>query len=170
MFKTKINKQLVLDVFRDAGKVIKGFFAILWYGISKDKIRLSLSFLYTTSQVVKPGYNSTYEIGICNISRQSVWVKLLFDIYPKENSDHPNGHHSYFEKAIFVRAHESQSLRIIYDWKDYAVIEIEGVPFEQDVFWSGECESKGKYFVKALLLDEKGEAFDELTLVQNLSE
>ena len=69
-----------------------------------------------------------------------------------------------------MRAHESQSLRIIYDWKDYAVIEIEGVPFEQDVFWSGECESKGKYFVKALLLDEKGEAFDELTLVQNLSE
>lgn len=168
-FNTKINKQLVIDIFRDAGKVVKGFFSILWYGISKDKISVSLSLFHTNSQVVKPGDNCKYEIGICNISKQNVWVKLLFDIYPKENSDLPNAPYCNFEKAIFVRAREIQCMNINYDWKDQAIIEIDGVPFKQDVFWSGECASKGKFFVKALLLNREGEALDELTLVQNLS-
>ena len=157
-------------VFIDAYKVVKGFFAILRYGISKDKICLSLSHFSTASQVVNPGHNCAYTVGICNTSKQNTWVKLLFDIYLKENSVHPEGHYGYFEKAIFVRAHESQTFCIIYDWKNGAIIDIDDVSFEADVFWCGDCESKGKYVVKALLLDEKGEAFDELTLVQNLSE
>lgn len=68
-----------------------------------------------------------------------------------------------------MRAHESQHVHIIYDWKDHAIIEIDDVPFKQDVFWSGECESMGKYVVKAFLIDEKGEVFDELILIQKLS-
>lgn len=167
---TKINKQLVLNVFRDGGKVIKGFFAILWYGISKDNTNLSLSYFYTTSQVVKPGDNCTYEIVICNISKQSVWVKLRLDIYSKNNSVHPEGHYSYFEKAIFVGAHKRQPVHIIYDWKNRAVMDIDDVSFEPDVFWSGDCDVTGKYAVKAFLIDEKGKVFDELTLVQKLSE
>jgi hypothetical protein len=160
----------IKGVFVDAYKVIKGFFAILRHGIFKDKICLGLSLFSTTSQVVNPGYNCAYTVGICNTSKQNTWVKLLFDIFLKENSVHPEGHYGFFEKAIFVRAHENQNLRIIYDWKAYVVIDIDGVSFEPDVLWSGDCESKGKYFVKALLFDEDGEAVDELTLVQNLSE
>jgi hypothetical protein len=170
LFNTIINKQLVIDIFRDAGKVVKGLFSIFWYGISKDKISVSLSVFRTNSQVVKQGDNCTYEIGICNISKHSITVKFLFDIYLKENPVHPNGHYGYFEKSIFVQAHKSQDFRIIYDWKDYAVIDIDDITLEPDVFWCGECESKGKFIVRALLLDEKGETFDELTLVQNLSE
>ncbi len=47
----------------DADKVFKGFFAILRYGISKDKISLGLSFFSTTSPVVRPGHNCTYDIS-----------------------------------------------------------------------------------------------------------
>ena len=83
---------------------------------------------------------------------------------------HPEGHYGYFEKAIFVMAHQNQSLGIIYDWKDDASIDIDDVFFKPDVFWSGDCQSKGKYLVKTLLLDKTGEAFSELSLVQNLSE
>ena len=165
-----INKQLVLDVFRDGGKVIKGFFAILWYGISKDNTNLSLSYFYTTSQSVKPGDICTYEIVICNISKQSIWIKLRFDIYPIINSVHPKGPCSYFEKAIFVRANKRQPVHIIYDWKNRAVIDIDDVSFEPDVFWSRDCDFTGKYAVKAFLIDEKGKVFDKLTLVQKLSE
>lgn len=156
--------------FIDAYKVIKGFFAILRYGISKDKVCIGLALFTTESQDAKVGHNSIYTIDICNASRQRIWVKLLFDIHLKKNSCHPEGHYGYFEKAIFVRAHGNQNLRIIYDWKDYVVIDIDDVSFEPDVFWLGDFESNGKYFVKALLLDEKGKAFDELTLIQNLSE
>lgn len=156
--------------FIDAYKVIKGFFAILRYGISKDKVCIGLALFTTESQDAKAGHNSIYAIDICNASRQGVWVKLLFDIYLKENCVHPEGNYCFIEKAIFVRARNSQSLRIIYNWKDYVIIDIDGLSIEPDVFWSGECESMGKYFVKALLRDEKSEVFDELTLIQNLCE
>jgi hypothetical protein len=156
-------------VFVDAYKVIKGFFTILRYIISKDKTLLGLSHFSTASQDAKSGLNCTYAIGISNTSNQSTWVKLRFDIHLKENSVYPEGNYGYFEKAIFVHARESQSLRIIYDWKDCFVIEIDDVSFEPDVSWPVDSKSMGKYSVKAALLDEKGEAFDELTLVQNLS-
>ena len=160
----------MISVLRDAGNVISGFFAILWYSISKDKIKLSLSLFTTTSPVVRQGRHCPYNISICNVSEQNAWVRLIIDIYLKENPVHPEGHYGCFEKAIFMRAHQSLSLRIIYDWDEYASIYIDDVSFEPDVFWSGDCQFKGKYLVKALLLDKTGEAFSELSLVQNLSE
>jgi hypothetical protein len=157
-------------LFIDAYKVIKGFFAILRYSISKDKVCIGLALFTTESQDAKVGHNSIYTIDICNASRQRIWVKLLFDIHLKEDDVPRAGHYCYIEKAIFVKDRDSQSLRIIYDWKDYVVVDIDDVSFEPDVFWSGNLRSEGKYFVKSLLLDEKGATFDELTLLQNLSE
>ena len=160
----------MINILRDAGDVIRGLFAVLWYAISKDKIKLSLSLFITTSPVVRCGHRYPYNISICNASDQEAWVRLIIDIYSKEKPVHPDGHYSYFEKTVFVRAQQSQTIKIIYDWKDYVRIDIEDISFDADVFWSGDCQFKGKYLVKALLLNKSGEAFSELSLVQNLSE
>jgi hypothetical protein len=155
--------------FRDTFNVIKGFFAILSYAITKDQISLGLSHFSTTFQVVKPGHYCTYEIGIYNITEKNEWVRMLFNIYLKENHVHSEGHYAYFEKTIYVKANESQQVNIIYDWKDNVVIGIDEVSFDPDFFWSGKCVSMGKYVVKTLLFDEKGEVLDELELIQKLS-
>lgn len=156
--------------FKDTFNVVKGFFAVLSYAITKDQISLGLSHFSTTFRVVKLGYHCTYQVGICNITEKNEWVRMLFDIYLKKNPVHPEGHYAYFEKTIYVKAQESQQVNINYDWKDNVVIDIDDVSFDPDIFWSGECVSMGKYVVKALLYDEKGEVFDELKLIQKLTD
>lgn len=159
----------IKDFPSDAYKVFNGLISIFRHAISKDKVCLGIALFSALSQKVKLGDNSIYDLTICNASKQSTWVRLIIDIYLHDNCVHPEGHYGYFEKAIFLRTHETQRLHIIYNWKDCASIEIDEIPFKPDVFWYGNGELKGKYLVKALLLDRNKDAYDERTLVQYLS-
>jgi hypothetical protein len=106
---------------------------------------VSLSQFNTSSPETRPGKECLYEATIANNTASSLWIRLLFNIYLSSNPVHPEGHYAYYEKRIFVQAHEDQRVKITYDWNDHAIFEIDGIQFNPDNAWSGSCNNKGKY-------------------------
>lgn len=152
----------------DLKKTITGITALIRHFLSSDDISTSLSLFSSSSILAKEGKESNYEITLANNTASPCWARLLIDIYLKNNPVHPEGHRAYFEKKIFITSRENQRIKISYNWKDKTIFEINGVSLNPDNVWRGECETKGKYFVKAVLLNEEGKPFDQLTIVQNV--
>jgi hypothetical protein len=155
-------------VIGDIKRLLSGAFNLTWYLLSKDKVTVSLSQFNTASPETRPGKECLYEATIANNTASSLWVRLLFDIYLSSNPVHPEGHYAYYEKRIFVQAHEDQRVKITYDWNDQAIFEIDGIQFHPGNAWRGSCSSKDKYLINAVLLDEDGNTYEKLTLVQGL--
>jgi hypothetical protein len=160
---------LVFGAIKDVGKIVKGIFTMVCNGISKDNINLSLSSFSTPSHFAKVGYKNYYELDICNIAKQGVWVNLRIAIFLEEESDYPDEYYYLFSKAIFVGPRKNQHVNIVYDWKDYAIMGIGSNFFKSNISQSRNYCSEDEYFIKAMLLDQKDKVFDELTIVQSLS-
>jgi hypothetical protein len=165
----QMNRQMLLRAINDAGKMAKGFFSILSDAFSTDVMNLGFSYFSTPSQYAKKGNLSEYRLEICSHAIRGVWVDFLFGIYSKEKPDRFNDHCSYFKKTIFIKARNCQRVTIAFNWKDHARLTIAGTTVRPDVVRTEKSISKGKYYVRAMLLDEKRAAFDSLTLVQTLS-
>lgn len=158
------------SVIRELKKLVYGTFRFAAYLLSKDKITVSLSQFSTVYSEAEIGKESIYEAIISNNTNKNLWLKLLVDIYVLNNQVHPEGHYAYFEKSIFIQAHECIKNKIIYNWLDNAIFEIDGVQFYPNNEWNGCCDLKGKYIIIALLRDENGNTYEKLTLVQEVSQ
>jgi hypothetical protein len=82
------------------------------------------------------------------------------------SSLHRDGHHSYFEKKIFLSNREKQKIKFTYDWEKRAMFTIQGVCLKPDIFWQGELPVPGKHLLSAFLVDKEGRPFDQLSLIQ----
>lgn len=167
MFKVRL-RPLNYIVVNDLNRIIKGFFKVIRYFLSRDEIPVDLSLFSTNTGVIEKGKFCKYEIIIANNDLQHLWVRLLIDIYLKSNPHHPEGHYAYFEKRIFVKSHESQSVEFYYNWDNNVLFNIDGISMNPDTTWKGSCKTKDKYFVHALLLNEEGNLFNRLTVIQEL--
>ena len=154
---------------RDIRRTVCGLGSLIKYCFEKDDISLALSLFSSNSSSITAGNTYTYDVILLNNTSQDIRVSLLFDIYLKSKSVHPEGHFAYYVKNILIRSHQSTSAVISYNWNDCLKFNIDGHIAEPDNVWRGVCSSKGAYLIQAALLDEQGTCLDKLTIVQQLS-
>jgi hypothetical protein len=92
-------------------KIATGFSALFRNCLSNEKISTSLSQFYSHSMESEIGKPNHYEVIIVNNTPQPEWISLLIDIYFMGSSLHRDGHHSYFEKKIFLSNREKQKIK-----------------------------------------------------------
>jgi hypothetical protein len=149
MLRQKI--QLLNIYVKDMKKIATGFTAFFRNCLSNEKISTSLSQFYSHSMESEIGKPNNYEVIIVNNTPQPEWVSLLIDIYFMGSSLHRDGHHSYFEKKIFLSNREKQKIKFC---------------LKPDIFWQGELPVPGKHLLSAFLVDKEGRPFDQLSLIQ----
>jgi hypothetical protein len=152
----------------DVDKALAGIMALGQYLTTPDDVRASISVFSAKSGAVRAGEPTQYEIKLVNNTRQHCWLKLIVDIYLKENPVHPEGHRAYFAKAVFATSRAIQNVVFIYDWQEKAAFAIDGVLLPVDDAWFGLCKAKETYLVRAILRSMEGNLFEDLLLVQRL--
>jgi hypothetical protein len=157
-----------LPLSNDMDKALAGILALGQYLGTPDDVRASIAVLSAKSGAVRSGEPSKYEIKLVNNTRQHCWLNLIVDIYLKENPIHPEGHHAYFAKAVFVASRAIQNVVFIYDWQEKAAFAIDGVLIPVDDAWFGPCKAQKTYLVRAILRSMEGNQFEDLLLVQHL--
>jgi hypothetical protein len=156
------------NLINDAVKLVKGFGSLIGYLFSRDDILVSIS-LFSSNQISgRAGESFHFEVIIANNSSQDRPLRIMIDFYLKENQTHPEGHHAYFVKNIVTHSRKNNSMQFSYDWNYSASFTIDGKKAEPDTSWCGECRTEGKYVVSAVLLNEKDESLEQLTLVQEV--
>ena|SRR5947209_3087052 len=153
----------------DRKKIITGLHSLWRYCRTRDDISLSLSRFSSDSALAKEGGLNCYECLVANNTTQHRWVKLLIDIYLKDYPVHPEGHYAYLAKRIYVRSGECQAIELRYNWNDRGSFSLNGMVLPPDDLWRGGCRAQKQYVVKALLLDDGGEIYEDLQIVQSLS-
>lgn len=155
-------------VLRDLGKMAKGCVALVRYAFTKDNISVCLSLFSAESAEAKSGVPNEYEVLLMNNGDRSLVVKLLIDVYLRTNPVHPDGHHGYFEKMIFLSPHKMHPVMFVHDWISRSSFKLEDVSFEPDNGWRGDCRAPGVYSLSAVLLGSEGKPLDRLMLIQEL--
>lgn len=153
----------------DTWKCIKGLITLSKFLISDEHIPIAISSFATNSMYVNRGEGKVYEVVLSNNSSNALLVRLVIDFYLKDRPVHPHGHHAYFEKRVVVSPVTSQSIKFTYHWKERAEFEIDGVNLLPDNIWRGECNINSRYLVHAVLLDNEGTPFDQLTIIQEVT-
>jgi len=157
-------------MMEDIKRAISESILLMRHLISRDDIPLSLSLFSAGSKSVRWGQDADYMVALINNTDKPIWVRLLIDIYFKNKPVHPEGHHAYFEKMVFIPPSVSQEIRFAYNWKDKGWFEIKGVTLDPDHIWKGDCKINGRYFVYAILQDNGGRIIDQLTIVQEVNQ
>jgi hypothetical protein len=158
-----------LNLFlRDVKRSLAGVFAMGHYWMAKDDIAITLS-QFSSSSTVREGQLAKFEIVLANNASTNSWVRLMVDIYLKDNQTHPEGHYAYFDKHIYLWGQASQRLEVFYDWAQNATFVIDGVPIAADNIWRGACRTTGTYLVRAILLTNMGEPYEELAICNRLA-
>lgn len=156
-------------LLNDLKLTASGIGALGRYVCSRDDLSLALSSFSSRSGVARPGEPSRYEVTLANDTSEHRWGRLFFDIYLQDNATHPEDHHSWFQKAVFVRSRESQRVEVIHDWRREATFRIDGIALAPDAFWRGPCETgDAHYVVKAVLFDGSEHPAETLSVVQRL--
>lgn len=153
---------------RDLGKTASGCVALVRYAFTKDNISVCLSLFSAESPEAKSGVPTEYKVLLMNNGDRSLVVKLLIDVYFRSNPVHPAGHHGYFEKMIFLSPRKVHPVTFVHDWISRSFFRIEGVSFEPDNGWRGDCRAPGVYSLSAVLLGSEGKPLDRLMLIQEL--
>lgn len=153
---------------KDIQRAIGGIFAIVRYACSADVVSVSISLFSADAAHVRRGEDSRYELILVNNTVQHCWMRVLIDIYLRENQTHPHGHVAYFAKHIFVRSRGSQRVAVMYDWQEHARFLIDGVVCAPDRIWRGPCQADGVYLIRAMLFTDKEEPCEALTLTQRV--
>lgn len=153
---------------RDLGKTASGCVALVLYALTKDNISVCLSLFSAESSEAKSGVPTEYKVLLMNNGDRSLVVKLLIDVYFRSNPVHPAGHHGYFEKMIFLSPRKVHPVTFVHDWISRSFFRIEGVSFEPDNGWRGDCRAPGVYSLSAVLLSSEGKPLDRLMLIQEL--
>jgi len=157
---------IAITIIRDIQKTIGGLINLIRYPLLRDDQTVRLSLFTSESLSIKKDGPSTYEVVLTNNTHKSLWVKLLIDIYSKDNPVHPEGHHAYFERRIFLEQKKAEKIIISYDWKKEMSFKIRGVLFAPEGHWYGNCDLKGKFLMHAVLVGKEGKHIDMLTIVQ----
>jgi hypothetical protein len=160
---TAVLQRTLVDVQR----ALRGAVALLRYSLSAETRIAGLSQFTADSPSARLGELSTYRLAVANATPRQVWMRLLVDIYRKDDPSQ-GGHHAYFEKSVLVRRRESCALGFTYDWDGRATFVIGGVSVDPDVMWRGLSGGAGRYAVHAVQLDGRGLPVEQLTLVQEL--
>lgn len=153
----------------DARKTLEGMRALWRYSRTEDDVPFAISMLSTKVKAVQAGVPCAYVCKLTNGTGAARWLRLLVDIYLKDDQTHPHGHYAYFEKKIHVPARASRIVEFEYDWAARAALRIGGTRASPECFWRGDCTASGAYLVKALLFGEDGKPIDELRIVQHLT-
>ena len=155
-------------LLRDAKRTLAGVFAMRRHWMVTDDIAVTLS-QFSSNGTAREGDLAEFEIVLANNASTNSWVRLMVDIYLKDNQTHPDGHYAYFEKEIYLRGQDSQRLEVFYDWAQNVTFVIDGVPIAADHIWRGDCRATGTYLVKAILLTNMGEPYEELAICNRLA-
>jgi hypothetical protein len=153
----------------DIDKAMQGLLALAQHLKASDEAAVSLSRFSAASASVRQGETAAYQIKLLNQSQAHLWLGLVVDIYSRENPVHPDGHHAYFRKELFVPGRASRELAFHYNWRDLAAFVIDGIAFAPDSAWFGPCRAPAGYLVRAQLHSEEGDLVEELQLLQRLS-
>ena len=152
----------------DIRRIVCGFFMIVHYAWKRECIHSSLSLLTSDTNIVSRGELTRYELVILNADSRSSWVTLLLDICWKQNPSHPSRHYGFFEKKLFLGSYTAQTIIAKYDWQSHAVFEMEGMEIPPDKIWIGNCDKKGWYRIQSILLDERRNTIEKLSICQEL--
>ena len=152
----------------DIEKTMQGLLALAQHLKCKEEVAISLALFRARSASVRKGEIAEYAFKLVNNSKEHLWLGLLVGIYPRENPVHPQGHHAYFRKEIFVPSRSSQELAFHYNWRDSAAFIIDAIPFAPDSGWFGPYDEPARYLVCARLYGADAEPIEELPLLQRL--
>ena len=156
----------ITSTTKDAVKALKGIVSILYYMVRADKSNPSISLFATSQYRLQFGQISRFDLIV--YSNRPLDCSLVVDFYLKEDPSHPVGHHAYFGKKLKTPVAGNLQLSFFYDWNYNATFKIDGTTYIPDTSWHGNCQSEGKYLANAFLVDETGEVFEQLGLVQEL--
>jgi len=160
--------RVLLILSADIGKIVYGFFLSIRSAWKRECIYSSLSLLTSDTSIVSKGQLTRYELVILNVDSRPLWATILIDIYWKQNPSHSAGHYGYFEKKLFLRSNAAQTIIAKYDWQSHAVLEMEGMEIPPDTIWTGACSREGWYRIQAILLDERRNPIEKLSISQEL--
>lgn len=162
-------RRYTLFIIGDLRRIISGIINFTRYSLYDEKVPVSLSLFSSSSFKTEKGRECCYDISIANTASQGIWTDLFLDIYQKDNPKHPEGHYAYYEKRVYLRARESQKIKIIYNWDPPPLFDIEGTAFSPDNSWRGSLNERGTYLLQAILKTEDGNFIEQLTLMQEVS-
>lgn len=154
------------EIARDAKRVIQRVRSMVRHFLSEDDVSVNLSMFSSDVPSVREGETGNYHIVITNVTKHPQWTRLAIDIYKQGDPAHANGRRAYLDQKIFLRCRYSQVVSLVYNWKDFAAFEIDGITVYPNNFRQEDCGGEGIYLLKAALIDEKNEPFDELVIAQ----
>jgi hypothetical protein len=159
--------QATRAVARDVLGSLRGIAAMLRWSAQPDPIAVAIASFRAASQRARRGEENVYELVLANVRSTDRVVRVLIDIYRRDDPTHPRGHYAYFEKTLLARRKRSQTVLITYDWNERAEVIVEGVTLPVDSLWRGSCDDAGAYYLHATLPDAAVRT--QLSLLQELA-
>src|SRR4051794_24028462 len=117
--------------FADGKRTLAAARAIAAHAGAPDEVRYALAIFAAATRAATAGAPAAYRAELVNATGEPAWLPLALEARPK-GADPAAAPAARFAKRVFVRARQTQAVRVFFDWAADARFEIDGVLLPAD--------------------------------------
>jgi GT2 family glycosyltransferase len=147
------------------------FFIFSNLGIKNNDIDICVASFYAKNAIAKYMQDNEYFIKIVNNKYREDKFHLVIDIWPYNNSYHPQRHFANFSIELIIEPRNFKLIKLIYNWEQKAVFFINNNEVRLHDFWRGDMESFELYLISIYIRSLEGKIlYDRLNILQRLEQ
>lgn len=132
----------------------------------QNKSIVSIAQFYSKSVKVSSSSKNEYYIKLVNTQFKAEKIKLIIDIWPHFNRNHPERHFAYFAIEVMLNPRSMSLIKITYDWDKDVECFIDNHKQPIIDFWRGTLNSSEFYAINAHIYNLNSAMLDESSMVQ----